>query len=270
MSTRVVRRFVTVAGSALMTATLFVPVAAAAAKAPQAPRPRVITVIVTPKVLPASGGVVRVLVRDKFATTCTVIVIPQILHFPRTFRCAAGHFVTAVKIAKNTAPHGQTIRFRVFAKGSGGRSALRTALVSQATDTGPIGATLDVHDSNGNSLAVTVTQIVDPATGADQYTTPDPGKRFVAVEMNLSNQSSATISDDANYDTTVIGTDSQVYTFDGSDVSECTNFGYGEYTLLIGGSESGCVVFQLPNGVNVKAVQFSFDSAFLDTAQWNA
>ncbi len=237
---------------------------------PKAPRPRVLSIVVTPKVLPAAGGTVRILVRDKFATTCNLSVIPKIAHFPRNFRCAAGHFVTAVKIGKNTATYGQTIRFRVFAKGKGGRSLLRTALVSQATDTGPLGATLDVNDSNGNTLAVTMTQIIDPASGIDQYTTPNPGYRFVAVEMTLANQSTSTISDDANSDTTVIGTNSQTYTADFDSVSECTNFNYGQFTILPGSpSQSGCVVFQLPNGVNVQAVQFSFFSGLLDTAQWN-
>lgn len=253
------------------TILLALAVVAPATSAATAPRPVITSTSVSPKTLPATGGLVRVVVRDKFATTCRVMVTPRIKGFPRTFHCAAGHFATAVRIAKNTKATGQTIRFKVSATGPGGHSNTRVGLVSQATDTGPIGATLNVHDSSGNALAVTVTQVVDPATGVDQFNQPNPGDRFVAVEMTLSNQSAATISDDANGDTTVIGTDSQVYTADFDNVSECTNFGYGEFTLLAGSpSELGCVVFQLPNGVNVKQVQFSFDSAFLDTAQWNA
>jgi hypothetical protein len=175
-----------------------------------------------------------------------------------------------VHIPENTQPNGQTITFSVTAHGPNGRSPARTAVVSQATDTGPVGATLNVHDSSGNALAVTMTQIVDPATAANPYFTPNPGDRFVAVEMSLLNQSSATITDDANGDVTVIGTDSQAYTADFDSVAQCTNFSYGGFTLLPGTpSESGCVVFQLPNGVNVKAVQFSLDS-YVDTARWNA
>ncbi|MCU1488616.1 MAG: hypothetical protein JWM85_21 [Acidimicrobiaceae bacterium] len=242
---------------------------ASAATATRRPA-RVLAVVVTPKVLPAAGGTVSVLVRDQFATTCTLTLVPKTPGFPRTFHCAAGQLATAVKIAKNALPHGQTLRFSVFANGPGGRSPTRTAFVSQATDIGPIGTTLDVHDLSKNVLAVTVTQVIDPASGVDQYTTPNSGDRFVAVDMNLANQSQATISDDANSDTTVIGTDNQAYTADFNSVSQCTNFSNGEFTMLQGGAESGCVVFQLPNGVNVKAVQFSFDSTFLDTAQWNA
>lgn len=251
-------------------ATAFLPLASATTRTAHFPRPAVAAVAVTPKTLPANGGSVRLVVHVRYATTCNVIVTPVVPRFSRSFRCASGHFVATVKIDKNTSASGRTIRFRVFAKGPGGRSPFRVAFVSQATDTGPIGATLNVHDSSGNALAVTVSHVVDPATGANEFYQPSAGDRFVAVEMNLSNQSSNTISSDANNNVTVIGSDNQAYTADFDSVSDCTNFSSGEFTVLPGSSESGCVVFQLPNAISVKAVQFSFDSAFLDTAQWNA
>ena len=224
MIARIARRFGIVASLALLVATAFTPSISGAALAA---KPVVLSVIVSPKTLPASGGVVSVIVRDKSATTCTVAVLPSIKGFPSTFRCAAGHFVTSVHVPVNTQPNGQTITFSVTAHGVNGRSPTRTAVVSQATDTGPIGATLNVHDFSGNELAVTMTQIVDPAIAANPYFTPNPGDRFVAVEMSLLNQSSATITDDANGDVTVIGTDSQAYTADFDSVAECTNFDYG-------------------------------------------
>jgi hypothetical protein len=86
--------------------------------------------------------------------------------------------------------------------------------------------------------------------------------------MNLTNQSTGTISDDANNDTQVIGTDNQAYLVDFDSVTECTNFSYGEYTLAPGETESGCVLFQIPLGVNVKLVQFSLGYGYLGVAQW--
>jgi len=38
---------------------------------------------------------------------------------------------------------------------------------------------------------------------------------------------------------------------------------------LPGETESGCVLFQIPLGVNVKLVQFSLGYGYLDVAQWN-
>jgi hypothetical protein len=109
--------------------------------------------------------------------------------------------------------------------------------------------------------------IYDPAQGANEAYTPDAGKRFVAVDFSLHNISGSTISDDADSDASVVGTDSQVYTADFSQVSECTNFNAGEFTLTPGESESGCVTFQLPTGVGIKRIEFTigFDG---DVAQW--
>jgi hypothetical protein len=132
-----------------------------------------------------------------------------------------------------------------------------------------IGATQQVQDINKNTLAVTITQLIDPATGTDEFDQPNAGYRFVAVGMNLTNQGTGTISDDANNDTHVIGTDNQAYPADFDSVTECTNFSYGGFTLLPGGTESGCVLFQIPLGVNVKLVQFSLGYGYLNVAQWN-
>jgi hypothetical protein len=156
------------------------------------------------------------------------------------------------------------VHWRVIQAGGAPPTTTTTPLAS-------IGATQIVHDFNKNALAVTASQIIDPATGTDQFNQPNSGFRFVAIELNLSNQSTATISDDANSDVQLIGTDNQAYTADlFSSINECTNFSYGEFTLLPGGTESGCVVFQLPIGINAKLVQFSLDYGFLDVAQWTA
>jgi hypothetical protein len=124
-----------------------------------------------------------------------------------------------------------------------------------------------VHDANGNALSVGRPSDYDPAQGANQAYTPDAGKRFVAVDFNLHNGSGSTISDDADSDTTVVGTDTQVYTADFSQVSECTNFNNGQYSLTPGESESGCVVFQLPTGVGIKRIAFTIGFEG-DVAQW--
>jgi hypothetical protein len=113
-----------------------------------------------------------------------------------------------------------------------------------------------VSDGSGGDANVTLTQVIDPAAGADQYTTPDPGKRFVGIEMTIANTGKATLTDDANSTTTVQGSDNQSYTADFSSISECTNFNNGEYTLAPGATVTGCVTFQVPTGVNVKQVQF--------------
>ena len=149
-------------------------------------------------------------------------------------------------------------------------STSKTSSSSKASSTAAtahVGATVDVGGSKG--LAVTLNQVIDPASGADQYTTADAGNRFVAVDVKIVNNGTAAFSDDANSDVTLIGTDNQSYTADFDSVSECTNFNSGQYTLAPGESSTGCVVFQVPDGVNTAKVQFQTQSGLSQsTGEW--
>jgi hypothetical protein len=127
-----------------------------------------------------------------------------------------------------------------------------------------------IHDFFGDDLSVTATQIVDPATAASGSGLPDAGYRFVAVELNLANQSTTnSIEGNVNYSTTAIGSDGQTYTADFGTVSECTNVNFGDFDLPSGDSGTGCVVFQLPTNVTIQTIQFSLASGYLDTAAWS-
>lgn len=131
---------------------------------------------------------------------------------------------------------------------------------------GPVGTVYKVTDDSGNVMTVKLTQVIDPAQGADQYTTPNNGFRFVAAVFTL-NGVSGTFSDDANSDATLIGSNSQTYTFDGSSLAGVTNFNYGEYSLTPGQTSVGAVAFQVPDGVKVSSIQWggAFGSS---TATW--
>ncbi|MHB1571446.1 MAG: DUF4352 domain-containing protein [Solirubrobacteraceae bacterium] len=125
---------------------------------------------------------------------------------------------------------------------------------------------LTVHDFNGDVLAVKSDGFADPATPNNQDVRPAAGQRFVAIEVTLTNEGPGTISSDANSNMILIGSDDQAYTAQFAPVTECTNFSEGAYTLLKGNSERGCVVFSLPDGVNIKAMQFSLGNG---TVQFN-
>jgi hypothetical protein len=127
---------------------------------------------------------------------------------------------------------------------------------TKASSTAHVGSTVAVSDGSGGKANVTLSQVIDPASGADQFTTPDAGKRFVGVELTIANTGSKSLSDDANSTTSVQGSDNQSYTADFSNISECTNFNAGSYTLAPGASVTGCVTFQVPTAVTVKQIQF--------------
>ena len=134
---------------------------------------------------------------------------------------------------------------------------------------GTFGDTLHVHDFSANDLAVTVPSPTDPAAPTDQFNQPPGGSRLVAVSEVLTDDGPGTVSDDANVDTSVVGTDGQVYTPSFDSVQGCTNFNNGGYTLAAGQSESGCVVFALPTGVDVALVEFTLTEDSVDLAEWS-
>ena len=132
-----------------------------------------------------------------------------------------------------------------------------TASTSAPTATAPVahvGSVVKVSDGT-QAASVTLVKVIDPATGADQYTTPNTGDRFVGVEISI-NSTNGTVTGDANSDLLVIGSDNQTYTADFDSIAGCTNFNNGEFTVTPGDTNTGCVTYQIPTGVTVSKVQF--------------
>lgn len=111
--------------------------------------------------------------------------------------------------------------------------------------------------------------LIDPAQTGNQFLNPDAGKRFVAVEIQITGQSSGTDTGDANTNVSVVGSNNQVYTASFFPVSECTDFSSGQFTLNKGESETGCVTLQLPTGVGVSHVKYNPNVGFsTNNAEW--
>jgi hypothetical protein len=149
--------------------------------------------------------------------------------------------------------------------------------INPPTTTPPTAAALNtaqtIHDFFGDPVSVTATQVVDPATASTGSGLPDAGNRFVAVELTLSNESTnVTIQGNANYSTTVTGSDGKTYSADYGAVSGCTDFvsGSGEFQLPPSDSSAGCVVFELPTSVTVQSIEFTLAPNYLDTAEWSS
>ena len=132
----------------------------------------------------------------------------------------------------------------------------------------PKPSALYVHDFNGNKLAASAARFADPATPASQFESVPGGSRLVAIQLSLTGDGPGTINSDADIDTTLIGTDGQAYAPSFDEIQGCTNFSFGEFTLAPGQSESGCVVFAVPNGVNINRVTFSLTDGAIDTVYW--
>jgi hypothetical protein len=144
------------------------------------------------------------------------------------------------------------------------QSSGATGTTSSAKPVAHVGSTLNLSGED-----ITLSKVIDPAAGADEFSSPDPGKRFIAVVFLIKNGGSSALQDDANNDVAVIGSDSQNYSPDFDSVSECTNFNSGAINLGPGESVSGCVVFQLPKAVKVAKVQWTGNSGLSSTfGEW--
>jgi hypothetical protein len=148
-----------------------------------------------------------------------------------------------------------------------GTSTPPTDTTSAAPLTGPVGKSFSDTDAQNNVMDVTLAQVVDPAQGANEFATPDAGKRFVAAKFKITG-TTGTFSGDANNNATVIGSDGQNYTSDVNDVTGCTNFNYGEYNVSPGRSSVGCVVFQVPQSVKVANIQWGDGLGSTAPATW--
>lgn len=114
----------------------------------------------------------------------------------------------------------------------------------------------------GDGYTVTLEQVIDPASGSNEFETPDAGTRFVAAQIQIVDSGSSAISGDANSDVVLLGSDDQDYTPVFDSLSACTNFDNGEFQLSPSASVTGCVAFQLPNGVTTSEVTFSTNGGF--------
>jgi hypothetical protein len=133
--------------------------------------------------------------------------------------------------------------------------------------TAHVGSAINI--GGGSGLQVTVQQIIDPASSGNQYLSADAGKRFVAVKLQIVNKGDAAYTDNANNNVALVGSDNQTATVSFYPITDCTSFSNGTYTLTAGASATGCVVFQLPNGVNSAKVQFKTNSGFSGSAgEW--
>jgi hypothetical protein len=119
---------------------------------------------------------------------------------------------------------------------------------------GPLGTTYTTTDQNGNSMDVTLTQIFKarPAQGEDVDNTT-----YIAAAKFTIKGDSGIYTDDINSDVTATGSDGTTYQIWIGEVTDCGQFSAGEYTVTPQQTVSGCALFQLPNGVTIKQVQWT-------------
>jgi hypothetical protein len=133
---------------------------------------------------------------------------------------------------------------------------------------GRIGSSFELKDGTGNLYRVTLTRVIDPATGENQFTVPDAGKRFVGLVFRIKAVTGSPRDEDANNDAVVIGSNGQNYSADFDGIAGHANFDHGAIQVSPGETVTGSVTFQLPKDVKVSTVQWTALSGFGSTVEW--
>ncbi|MFD5142147.1 hypothetical protein [Streptomyces sp. NPDC058401] len=131
----------------------------------------------------------------------------------------------------------------------------------------------------GERLDVTLTRVADPADPADASTPagPSPGgaDRLVSVELRLENTGTAVYEDSPAAATHLLDSEGHRFAGLGSSTeagskAEAGAAFPGTVTLDPGSAATGSVVFRLPRGAGLAAVQFALDGGLGDdVAQWS-
>jgi hypothetical protein len=131
-----------------------------------------------------------------------------------------------------------------------------------------VGTALPVSDSSGTKLDVTVEKVIDPASGANQYSKPASGKHFVGVKLQVRNNAAITYQNNANNETTIVLSNGKTEGANYNPIAGCGNFSNGQVKLASHASATGCVTFQVPNGDQVTQVRYRNTVFPGTTAEW--
>jgi len=174
-----------------------------------------------------------------------------------------GLFIAFGFVVHGITGHHTAVSVTTVPTASGG---LRTGLQAPP---GRVGASFKLDDGSGHDYQVTLVKVIDPARGANQFSRPDSGKRFVGLVFRIKALTGSPQSEDANNDAVLVGGNAQDYPADLNRIAGYANFDHGTIRVAPGETVTGAVAFQVPDGVAVLKVQWTALSGFGSMAEWN-
>lgn len=127
-----------------------------------------------------------------------------------------------------------------------------------------IGDSITLKGTQGETVKVKVLRVLDPAP-AGGFDTPSSGKRYVGVEIQLTNTGGKTYKDSpSNGATMIYGADRQA---DATLLTggPCSSDGFASDARIAPGSKRrGCIPFEIGKSAKAKTFQFALDSGFSD------
>jgi hypothetical protein len=149
------------------------------------------------------------------------------------------------------------------ASGSAASSTTQGSAAAPTNRLGHVGDTLELTNVKKESLAVTLSEIINPATGKLRPR-GDSKDTYVAAMLTIKNTGTTFLKDDVNNTSALVGSNNQTYTPVFTGVTECTNFMAGVFELRDGESATGCVVFIMPPEVTPTKFKYTPSSGFSD------
>jgi len=144
------------------------------------------------------------------------------------------------------------------AKGGGGADAAK------------VGQPVSIKGNDKGSKLQVVAQKVVVTKPTDQFSSVDKGKKLIAVQFTLTNTGSAPYADAPSNGAVVVDKKGQQYESDiFFDSIAAGQMLPSQVKLAPGNKALGFLTFQVPVKAKIAQVQFSMDSGFGDTAQWN-
>jgi preprotein translocase subunit SecG len=125
------------------------------------------------------------------------------------------------------------------------------------------------NGSEGSQVTVTVVKIVDPTKSSNEFSTPTPGSRYVAVQFLITNTGTVPYSDSPSNGAKLADVQGQQFT---STYTAGITAGVempASVKLTPGGKALGYITFEVPKASKVATVQFGMDSGFADTGEWS-
>lgn len=132
----------------------------------------------------------------------------------------------------------------------------------------PGGTVLLPATTQSPAEAVTLVKLIDPAQGADQFTTPFSDDRLVGVSLWISAGKGSQSLDDPAADTRIEDSQGAIYLPRTGSLLGCPGFP-ANLTTDQTGSLKGCLTFELPTTASVAEVLFTPGGQFgTVTAEW--
>lgn len=154
---------------------------------------------------------------------------------------------------------------------AGAGTTAASAKASKAVVPAHVGTTINLKNGGAEpeQLAVTLVKVLNNAPPADEFSTPDPGNVYYAVQYRLVNTGTAAYSDSPSNGAVVVDAKGQQFQADiASDTKAGPSFP-GAVTIIPGGNALGWITFEVPAGTVVTASQFALQSGFGSTGQWS-